>query len=512
MMKRVANGQASKEELDRFQSIINQITEENKNKGTADGPSADRLFVSGRTVRFFAEEVRIILDIVLRSNPKQKAFNLLPPEGSDQLVVLLVKKCLDDMRVRDMVRRIADNAAQYSDAIDLKNEIEKLKVHLDKYLEAEKKRQQDEARALSAGPAQAAAAKHSGSKNGTTNGTHTASATAAATAAATATANAVPGAAPPNKGSSASSTPGSKADKASKESAKGASAREQPGATTTTSQALRSKGPPPPPKLLDVSAVVFEFAGGTGDRYLFPKFSIVEYIPVPQGGPPEAVASFLIVRKGSASEYGGDPELDYYQPITVRLQVAAPLSNNSQKLLDYLAKVVAPVAEVTRYMDNIMNNMTRAEFVLLAMRLPRGKGSGGGGGGGKAGRGLLANGDDGDDGDDDADESGSEGAMDVDKKHHTPGANGGNNDDEDDGGDEHYVVGRPEPLQGVLWATKATTRSSTRNGSSSSSSAQQQQQQQLRSSRRSAAAADLEDEQYQSFIAGLIPKKVEKEA
>ncbi|CAK7221244.1 hypothetical protein SBRCBS47491_004462 [Sporothrix bragantina] len=477
MMKRVANGQASKEELDRFQSIINQITEENKNKGTADGPSADRLFVSGRTVRFFAEEVRIILDIVLRSNPKQKAHNLLPPEGSDQLVVLLVKKCLDDMRVRDMVRRIADNAAQYSDAIDLKNEIEKLKVHLDKFLESEKKRQQQEARAPSAAPAEAAAAAKANG-NGMTNGAQPAG---------------VPGAVS-REPSTTTPGPGAKAEKAQKENAK---------ETPVTSQALRSKGPPPPPKLLDVSAVVFEFAGGTGDRYMFPKFSIVEYIPMPQG-PPEAVASFLIVRKGSVSEYGGDPELDYYQPITVRLQVS-PLSN-SQKLLDYLAKVVAPVDEVTRYMDNIMNSMTRAEFVLLAMRLPRGK-SRSGGGGGANGKGLLTNGDD---DDDDADDSGIDDKMDVDKKRVTPGANGDASADADGdgGGDEHYVVGRPEPLQGVLWATKAT-RSSAGSAVPASASSAMSAIPQLRSSRR--AVVD-EDDQYQSFIAGLIPKEVEEEA
>ncbi|CAK7221199.1 hypothetical protein SCUCBS95973_004413 [Sporothrix curviconia] len=482
MMKRVANGQASKEELDRFQSIINQITEENKNKGTADGPSADRLFVSGRTVRFFAEEVRIILDIVLRSNPKQKAFNLLPPEGSDQLVVLLVKKCLDDMRVRDMVRRIADNAAQYSDAIDLKNEIEKLKAHLDKYLEAEKKQQQqqEEARAASAAPpAGASAPRSNGNGNGnntTTNGTQS-------------SASALPG----NVPRAPSSTPPVSGPKVERLAHKDNAAAKEP-SSTTSSQALRSRGPPPPPKLLDVSAVVFEFTGGTGDRYMFPKFSIVEYIPMPQG-PPEAVASFLIVRKGSVSEYGGDPELDYYQPITVRLQVS-PLSN-SQKLLDYLAKVVAPVDEVTRYMDNIMNNMTRAEFVLLAMRLPRGKSSGGGGAGGKAGK-SLANGHGGDDDDDNADDSGIEDAVDVvvDKKRATSGgANGGDTDGDGDGdgGDEHYVVGRPEPMQGVLWATKATRLSS-------SAAAIPQ----LRSSRR--AVAD-EDDQYQSFIAGLIPKE-----
>jgi hypothetical protein len=125
-------------------------------------------------------------------------------------------------------------------------------------------------------------------------------------------------------------------------------------------QALRSKGPLPPTKP-DISGVVFEFSGGSGDRFLFPKFSILEYLP---GG--QVIASFLIVRKGSSSDSPTyDPKLDYYQPITIRLYA------HQGRQLDALQKVVAPPDEVRRYMDDIMDNMTRAEYVLLAMRLPR---------------------------------------------------------------------------------------------------------------------------------------------
>jgi len=143
-------------------------------------------------------------------------------------------------------------------------------------------------------------------------------------------------------------------------------ARTAPTPPATTShyqpqpQALRSKGPLPPTKP-DISGVVFEFSGGSGDRFLFPKFSILEYLP---GG--QVIASFLIVRKGSSSDSPTyDPELDYYQPITIRLYA------HQGRQLDALQKVVAPPDEVRRYMDDIMDNMTRAEYVLLAMRLPR---------------------------------------------------------------------------------------------------------------------------------------------
>jgi len=125
-------------------------------------------------------------------------------------------------------------------------------------------------------------------------------------------------------------------------------------------QALRSKGPVPSSKP-DISGLVFEFSGGNGDRYSFPKFSILETRP---NG--EVIVSFLIVRKGSSSDCPSyDPELDYYQPITIRLYAHQP------RQLDALQKIVAPPEEVRRYMDDVMEKATRAEYVLLAMRLPR---------------------------------------------------------------------------------------------------------------------------------------------
>lgn len=125
-------------------------------------------------------------------------------------------------------------------------------------------------------------------------------------------------------------------------------------------QALRSKGPVPSTKP-DISGLVFEFSGGNGDRYSFPKFSMLETRP---NG--EVIVSFLIVRKGSSSDCPTyDPELDYYQPITIRLYAHQP------RQLDALQKIVAPPEEVRRYMDDVMDKATRAEYVLLAMRLPK---------------------------------------------------------------------------------------------------------------------------------------------
>ncbi|KAL2024928.1 hypothetical protein VTK56DRAFT_3627 [Thermocarpiscus australiensis] len=308
LMKRVAQGEAAKHELERFQAIIDAITAESKRKGSTAGPSADRLLVDGRTVRYFADEVRAILDIVLSSNPKQTSADLRPPAGSDPLVVLLVKAALDDLRTRDMVRRIAENKPQFSDATDLKGILDRLRTKLVR----DKDPQQTQSPVPAASPVPP-------KSNG----------------------------APAPNGHAAAAPP----------------AAQQP----APQQALRSKGPPPPPKP-DISAIVFEFAGGTGDRYLFPKFSLLEYVPVPSGQ--QVVASFLLVRKGSKAEYPmADPELDYYQPLTIRL------FTHSGRHLEHLARVVAPPEEVRRYMDDVMTRMTRAEYVLLAMRLPRGDGT-----------------------------------------------------------------------------------------------------------------------------------------
>lgn len=287
-------GKAREGELEHFQSIIDQLNIEYRSKGGQQGPSADRLLVDGRTVKYFADEVRTILDIVLASNPNQKSSELRPPPRSDPLVVLLVKTALEDQRTKDMIRRIAEGRPGFTDAQDLKDILDRL--------------HRDMKTVPRAPPAQSQIRQQT--PNGMASG------------------HAKPPAPLP--------------------------------VSQATPQALRSKGPPPAPKP-DINAVVFDF--GTGDRYLFPKFSILEYLSTPPGQ--QVVASFLIVRKGSISEYGGDPKLDYYQPVSIRLQTV------TGRHLEHLARVVAPQDEVERYMDDVMDNMTRAEYVLLAMRLPR---------------------------------------------------------------------------------------------------------------------------------------------
>lgn len=302
-MKRVAVGDAQPHELTHFQKIIDQITHEYKKKGGQHGPSADRLIVDGRTVKYFANEVRTLLDIVLVSNPQQKSSDLKPPPGCDPLLILLLKKALDDSTTRDIVRRIASGKPKFTDTTDLKSTLDSLNIL------AKEATKPDPLRASQI------------------------------------------------RSTNKIDSPTALNDAATRKPSLAAPA--QPHHVPTSQQALRSKGPPPSVKP-DISAIVLEFSGGTGDRYLFPKYSILEYV-----NPNQVIASFLIVRKGSRLEYGGDPVLDYYQPVTVRLHA------QSGKQLENLARVVAPQDEVRRYMDDVMDNMTRAEYVLLAMRLPR---------------------------------------------------------------------------------------------------------------------------------------------
>ncbi len=123
---------------------------------------------------------------------------------------------------------------------------------------------------------------------------------------------------------------------------------------------VRSKGLPPIKP--DISAVVFEFTASTGVRYLFPKYSVLEYLP----GGTRVIASFLVVRKGATGnpeKY--DPKLEYYQPVTMSLTAS------HARLLEPLARVVAPLEEVRKHMNEIMDKMSRAKDVYLPLRLPR---------------------------------------------------------------------------------------------------------------------------------------------
>ncbi|CAG8399611.1 unnamed protein product [Penicillium salamii] len=202
---------------------------------------------------------------------------------------------------------------------------------------------------------------------------------------------------------------------------------------------------PPPmpiaPPRVNYKSVVFEFTSpltpygsstsghaGSGDRYLFPENTILEWLPAEN----TVIASFLIVRKvdpntpfpletateaaakskakgKGASKAKGDKKVkdekgqptqtpipgqpaptetpqkqepsdpatpgiptpaeanlkEYWQPVTFRIH--AP----NAKILEPLARVVRPADEVRKYMNEIMDRAERSQDGYLAMRLPR---------------------------------------------------------------------------------------------------------------------------------------------
>jgi len=112
----------------------------------------------------------------------------------------------------------------------------------------------------------------------------------------------------------------------------------------------------------EVNAVVFDIVGGTGDRFSFPRFSILEYL---YGGT-QVVVSFLVIRSGKLAGSGKYKDAKYYyQPITMRLTTHQP------KYLESLSRIVASPDEVRTYMNDIFQKYPRAEIVHLATRLPR---------------------------------------------------------------------------------------------------------------------------------------------
>ncbi|KAL9103478.1 MAG: hypothetical protein Q9163_001474 [Psora crenata] len=113
----------------------------------------------------------------------------------------------------------------------------------------------------------------------------------------------------------------------------------------------------------NIHSIVFDF-GGQGDRFFFPRLSILEYL---HGGT-QVIVSFLVIRRGSMAVSGKYKDTKtYYQPVTMRL------SSHHPRTLETLSRMVAPPDEVRKYMDDVFNNMCPAEEVYLPLRLPRSK-------------------------------------------------------------------------------------------------------------------------------------------
>ncbi|KAI4127116.1 MAG: hypothetical protein LQ338_003358 [Usnochroma carphineum] len=114
----------------------------------------------------------------------------------------------------------------------------------------------------------------------------------------------------------------------------------------------------------ETTSIVFDLSPN-GDRFLFPRFTILEFLP----GGTQVIASFLVIRKGSAAATPGEynKTTTYYQPVTIRLSASSP------RFLEPLARVVAPPEEVRKYMNGVFDKMSPAKPAYLVTRLPRAK-------------------------------------------------------------------------------------------------------------------------------------------
>jgi len=153
------------------------------------------------------------------------------------------------------------------------------------------------------------------------------------------------------------------------------------------------KAPPAPPQ--PVIGLAMEFTGSNGDRYLFPKYSILEFAPEAKC----IIASFLVVRslnsisttsasttskpqsatnkkpsissttstpiktESSASTATNQGPL-YHQPVTMRITA------DNAKVFEQISRTVSSLDEARRHMEDIMTKTKRAEDVVLALRLP----------------------------------------------------------------------------------------------------------------------------------------------
>lgn len=118
----------------------------------------------------------------------------------------------------------------------------------------------------------------------------------------------------------------------------------------------------------------------SGDRYLLPRDSIVEF-PPPKITAPGSVAaknamdsvlvSFLVIRSGATARALGpddqpllDKDKEYYQPLTMEIRTTA-------KALEVIGRAVKPKDEVVAYMEDVFDSKERVPVSYLHYRLPR---------------------------------------------------------------------------------------------------------------------------------------------
>ena len=122
---------------------------------------------------------------------------------------------------------------------------------------------------------------------------------------------------------------------------------------------------PPPAPAPTSSPVIIAFTtpGATEDRFIFPQDSILESL-----SPQHLLASFIVTRRGreAADPTGLDPDTEYWQPITLMVEVAY----RREHIIECVQRWVKPAEEVRKYMQEVMERCSKAPDAYLALRLP----------------------------------------------------------------------------------------------------------------------------------------------
>lgn len=131
----------------------------------------------------------------------------------------------------------------------------------------------------------------------------------------------------------------------------------QPHPAPRPQQAAPKPKPFPQPPKQEITAIVFEFTDpySQGDRFLFPKYSILEY----SKNGMQVIASFMVTRKPI------DDLDEYYQPLTITLESASPRN------LEILQRIVKDPDTTREHMKKLMATLKRADDTFLAFRLRR---------------------------------------------------------------------------------------------------------------------------------------------
>ena len=108
-------------------------------------------------------------------------------------------------------------------------------------------------------------------------------------------------------------------------------------------------------------AVVLEFTAGSGDRFLFPRSSFLEFSP----DGTRVICSFMALWSSTEGASDNDGHGAQHQVITMVLSASSP------KILEPLSRVVDNQAEVILHMNNALDSSARARTEYLVLNLPR---------------------------------------------------------------------------------------------------------------------------------------------